>query len=47
MRAILSMVSIIFFGALMSGCFGDTETHRANDGKPDQGQSVRMKPEKE
>lgn len=30
----------------LSGCFGDTETHRANEGKPDVGASVYMKREK-
>lgn len=28
---------------LLSGCFGDTETHRANEGKPDTGASVQLK----
>lgn len=31
---------------LLSGCFGDTETHQANEGKPDTGASVHMKQEK-
>jgi uncharacterized protein YceK len=31
---------------LLSGCFGDTDTHRANEGKPDTGASVKMEKEK-
>lgn len=31
---------------LLSGCFGDTDTHRANEGKPDTGASIHMKKEK-
>lgn len=30
---------------MLSGCFGDTETHRANEGKPDAGASVHLKKE--
>jgi uncharacterized protein YceK len=37
-------LTIVF---MLSGCFGDTETHRANEGKPDTGASVHMKREED
>lgn len=42
----IKILSVMCITALLiSGCFGDTETHRANEGKPDTGASVHMKKE--